>query len=453
MIVIIAKLLRKAGRQEMAMYLLDKFFVLFPGSVSAFREYCINRMSLRDFLSVIERCRLVAEMPGTSQGIKEAATFWLTRANLEDKPDQDTLKSLQNSFQIASCCSKDFLAEGKNEEALDSFGESLKLAGVPGNAIPEWKAAFDLLGEKTYLNDSPSGTEDKSVPVLAVSGMYWSGSGAVYAYLREFDQVSEVQGELRLWKEGDFSLNSLSRRVDNHEEFKPGLQKFLFTALTGTGPIHNWQEQMASYYALKAARNDSYGLYARVCRTFIEEALTISGKNKFTRAAARFSNNLALLWGGTDGKTVLFDNIVHIGEIEAVSLLGDTKVLCVFRDPRSNFVARWYENPRFHRDVDQFIAYYRDTVQSFNSTVSGAPAEFKNVMRVSFESFIRSEKYRNTIADFCDLDLKKREEGKFFKPSASLKNTTNYRKFPDQTAIRKIEQELGEYCTDELTGD
>ncbi len=456
MIVIFAKILRKIGYSEAAASLLIWSLKRRPDSISIFREYCLNRMTVRDFTGVIDRCEAVTIMPNAEDALKDAASFFLTRASLKNKPNLSVLKSLQNSFQKASSHSKELQEAGEDKEASKVFGKGLNLAGIPNAAIFEWETAFGLLGKNMALGDTPlksAGEDSKPISKLAVSGMYWSGSGAVYAYLNEFDQVSAVPGELRLWKEGNFSLNSLSQKIKKQVEFRKGLQHFLFTALTGTGAVSNWQEQMAVDYALKAAREDLNGSYAKVCRIFIEEALSVSNKDEFTKTAANFSDSLARIWGAGDNRIVLFDNIIHIGGIEATALFGDAKIICVFRDPRSNFTARWYENPRFHRDVERFITYYRDTVQSFDKEVSRNPAEYRNVLRVSFEQFVHSEEYRNTIADFCGLDLKRRKDGKFFRPLKSKKNTTNYKSFPDQAVIRKIEKELGAYCIDELTGD
>lgn len=444
------------GRPEAAAVLLGWILKHRPYSVSIFREYCLNRMTVRDFTGVAKCCETVAAMPDAQDSLKDAASFYLTRSSLENKPNLSVLKSLQNSFQKASSHSIELKEAGNNKEAAKAFGKGLKLAGIPDSAIFEWETAFSLLGENTAFGDSPlesAGIDNNPISKLAVSGMYWSGSGAVYAYLSEFYQVSAVPGELRLWKEGNFSLNPLSQKIKNHEEFQKGLQHFLLIALTGTGTISNWQEQMASGYALKAAREDIGGSYAKVCRIFIEEALSVSNKTEFTKTAANFSDNLARNWGAGDNKMVLFDNIIHIGGIEAAALFGDAKILCVFRDPRSNFTARWYENPRFDRDLDRFIKYYRKTAQSFDEKVSKDPVKYKNIIRVSFEEFVRSEKYRDSIAEFCGLDLTKRKAGKFFKSSKSMKNTTNYKSFPDQDVIKKIEKELGAYCIDELTGD
>jgi hypothetical protein len=134
--------------------------------------------------------------------------------------------------------------------------------------------------------------------------MYWSGSGALYAYFREFDDVSPVQGELRLWKEGDFCLNALHQAYGG-DGFSPTLFRFLTLALAGTAPVAAWRETLAAKYAREALQNDADGGYARTCRAFSEavaEAAAASrsggsdGRVRCLAACRRLSENLSRRW-------------------------------------------------------------------------------------------------------------------------------------------------------------
>ena len=283
--------------------------------------------------------------------------------------------------------------------------------------------------------------------------MYWSGSGALYDYLREYDEVDPVPGELRLWKEGGFCLSALARDFGDPERFRPALLAFLAKALCGIAPIGAWREVLASRFALAALRCDGDGGYAESCRRFAEEAARLSGAGPggaaaFEGACSRLSESLVRRWSGYRGGFALLDNAIHIADVGALRLLGDATALCSFRDPRSNFAARWRENPRFHRDAGRFIEYYRATARSFDAALAASPALAARVRRVSFERFILSEEYRDSLARDCGLDPEARRRGSHFKPDASRRNVLNYLDFPDPEAIRRIERELGEYCLD-----
>src|SRR6056297_95698 len=464
MIVFLAKLLRKAGFLGPAARFLHFAGRLRPRSAAVLREYCINRMSARDFAAVQSRCAQVAALSAPDEELQDQAAYWMVRSDLQNQPPQDTLAKLQNSYRQAAAEALRFF-EGATEAAGSAFQQALHLSGIPEGARTEWIAAFDALsyaaepaGFEPATDTAPKDTP-QPVNKIAVSGMYWSGSGAIFDFLREFDQIAPVYGELRLWKEGDFCLRSVQDRLNGPPEvYRRRLLRFLLIALLGVSPVHNWQEQMAVDYALAAARSDIRGTYAAVCRRFIQNAASIANEDSveaFTAAAGRLTDGLARLWSDSRaGDTVLFDNIVHIGAVDAAGLLGEqAKVLCAFRDPRSTFAARWFENPRFDRDVEGFIAYYRHTVENFERTIASRPDLAEKVVSVSFERFVLSEQYREELAASCGLDTHRRQKGSLFNPEFSRKNVRNYENFPHQELIQKIERELGEYCYDFSTGD
>ncbi len=452
--VLISKWLRTIGKYDIAKRLLRQKLSLQPASVAAFREYCINRMAVRDFSAIKEHCSLISQLPYASDSLKDEAAAFLTRSSLDDNADPHILSNLQNNFRRAAQNTVQFLNSGDTTASRETFKQAITLARIPDKAAVEWNKAFQSL----INSESPSPVSVikepcTAVPKIVVSGMYWSGSGAIYDYLREFDQISAVDGELRLWKEGDFCLNALENQLADSVNLRKGLLRLLTVALAGISPVSNWQEELAVRYALSCSREDLEGEYARSCRLFIEDTLalvngTSDASRKFISAASTFSDRLAGYWTNSSPNTVLLDNVVHIGAIKAIRLLGEARALCSFRDPRSNFVARWYENPRFHRDVDRFISYYRATRQSFDQTITDSPEIAACVTRVRFEDFIKSADYRDSIAVACGLDLKRRKKGLYFKPDASKKNILNYSVFPDQYAIRKIEKELDEYCVE-----
>ena len=342
--VIIAKVLRKSGKADLSLWVLHSGMKLMPDSVPLFREYFINRMAARDFDAIITMCSMLSRKNTNTEAMKNLATKYLARASLENDVSAGIYVSLRNKNRSSTAECLALLSSGDISGARKQFLETLRFAGIPDTAKDNWCLAFD-----SFLPTSDSGSDltvcsqsDPGVSKLVVSGMYWSGSGAIYDYLREFDQVAAVPGELRLWKEGDFCLNSLAARLPDVDGYQLALQRFLTIALLGTGPVHNWQEEMAAEYGLRAARSDVDGRYAQVCRNYFQ---TVCGNGSgfsisdslFTESSIQLTDGLARIWGGSDKDYVLFDNIVHLGSIEAVRFLGDATVFCAIRDPRSNF--------------------------------------------------------------------------------------------------------------------
>ena len=150
MIVVLAKILRKAGRPEPAAALLKWVLKHRPGTISAFREYCINRMTVRNFSAVIDRCKAVVTMSNAEDALKDVASFFLTRASLKDNTQPALLLPLRNSFRKAAALSLELLEAGRIGVALDAFKESLILAGIPEVTVSEWSAAFGVLSGNPF---------------------------------------------------------------------------------------------------------------------------------------------------------------------------------------------------------------------------------------------------------------------------------------------------------------
>jgi len=223
------------------------------------------------------------------------------------------------------------------------------------------------------------------------------------------------------------------------------------TALTGIGPVYTWQEEMAVSQGLQNLRKDTDGSYATLCFQFFHKICrrpVALHMDEFRLEAGKFAAGLTKLLGGKDAEYAVFDNIIHIGGIEAAHLLGKVRVFCAFRDPRSNFVARWYENPRFHRDVHRYIEYYRNTRTRFEQALTQDVELASKVCKVGFEQFILSKEYRESLALGCGLDLSRHKAGSHFKPESSIRNVFNYQSFPGKTELALIERELGDYCVE-----
>ena len=452
----LARVARKLGMLSISAYLIHKATLLSPYSVPVFREACIQGIASRQFDSVVQRCAAIGEMPKASDHLKDLATTYLARANIEDNGVRADFDKLQNACRSVSRLIEGYIEQGNVSEAREAFKTALEYAGTPHVAVPSWIEAFDLTLAEAPWNKRPDAANnpvqpDFDIPKIVVSGMYWSGSGALYAFFREFEQVNAIPGELRLWKEGDFCLNALAMRLVQGSDFHSGCRRFLVTALTGIGPVYSWQEEMAVAQGLQNLRNDVDGSYAGLCLQFFNiicKRPVALHLNDFRLAAGTFSAGLAILLGRKSTGYPLFDNIIHIGGIEAAHLLGKVRVFCTFRDPRSNFVARWYENPRFHRDVHRYIEYYRNTRIGFEKALAEDVELASKVSKVGFEQFILSKEYRESLALDCGLDLSRQKAGSHFNPGLSFRNVYNYHSFPGKTELSLIEHELGEYCID-----
>ena len=350
------------------------------------------------------------------------------------------------------------LKEGKQKKHLKHSENIYEKAVDDKKAQILWLDSFERLA--CFSGSKNSGVSEKitlskeeefSAEKILVSGMLWSGSGALYDFFREFDGVRALKNEQRLWKGKPFGLNSLANYLVNKDEYKKALLSFFTIALTGMKTPGNWQETLASEIASGFLKDDFCGQYAEAGNYLIRKLIVMfndgnSDYDDFINAASVFTDRMLTGVMGAGSGPVLIDNPVHAGNIEAFNLFNNAVLFCVFRDPRSNYVSRYYENPRFNRDPEGFVEYYRKTMTRFEERLKNRVRNPEKVIKVQFEEFILSEDYRRCLAEKAGLNLTAQKSGKYFKPHISAKNVFNYRKFYDQDIIKTIADRLNEYC-------
>ncbi|HWA24554.1 MAG TPA: sulfotransferase [Lacunisphaera sp.] len=127
----------------------------------------------------------------------------------------------------------------------------------------------------------------------------------------------------------------------------------------------------------------------------------------------------------------------------ALTLFDSAKCIIVDRDPRDNYVAGlWYKPMRL--PVEQFIRRYRTYRRVAEHFARPSP----DVMRVQFEDLVlRYEDTLPKILHFLGVRPERHTAPrKYFIPEASAKNVGIWRNHPDQHEIRRIQEELPEYC-------
>lgn len=434
---------------------------IFPIPNVLIKQYLIFNIEEKKFDRVIEYCTYLSNIKNLKEKYKKTAAYFYCKAHSATDPDFSVLKNLATKKQIIAFKTKEFLLKGDLPKVYELFNNYLESIPVNKTVRQIWINILDNLIAFYNGMEVPHRSENKvgsagdtcDTGKILVSGMLWSGSGALYDFFREFDCVSAVKNEQRLWKGKPYGLNQLSKSIGNREELKKALLHFFTVPLTGMVIPANWQETLAANLAAEYVNRDFTGEYAEAVLSLVSRLIELSGNihityDDFVKAAASFTDSMLNAVSGRDKPFILVDNPIHIGNIEASNLFNNTHIFCVFRDPRSNYVARYYENPRFNSDPEDFINYYRRTVDRYYDKIKTSVKNPERVIKVQFEKFILSEKYRLSLAVKSGLDLSGWSKEKYFKQNLSEKNVANYRTFFDQTIIEKIESSLKEYCVE-----
>lgn len=122
---------------------------------------------------------------------------------------------------------------------------------------------------------------------------------------------------------------------------------------------------------------------------------------------------------------------------------GKFKQLCVYRDPRDVFVTSILKNTNWiPKDVDTFIKWYRRMVHPYYVY------SHEDFLMIRFEDFVLDyDVIIKNIMKFINISPNRHiNPKKGFIPDVSRMNIGLWKKYSDIESIKKIENELYEYC-------
>ncbi len=336
-------------------------------------------------------------------------------------------------------------------------GTATIFANVEERAAWEQSFAFllEALKNKTV---APYHYEPRTVRKFIVSGLGWSGSGAVYDYLREFSEVQAIPGETR-FLEGGTGIKQILSAASRPDLFPEAVINFFFFSLLGYA-------EMTHHSAFKSLRFARKFMASKYARLYAENVTCIA--YLLARCLAEcddkkaLDTNLAHLVNETTnrivvgpdfdtGKIALLDNVIHISKIKLAPHIDDLDIFCTFRDPRSNYAALIAEHSGFDSDIDEFISGFAARLPKMNASITRAQKSVRKgshttIHRVQFEEFVLSESYRLSLARSLGLKVSDQKKHSRFKPWESMRNVILHQTYDKPEEIKKIEDALGDYC-------
>lgn len=383
----------------------------------------------------------------TGRDQRELARFW-DACNSEN----------EKAFNESKC----FLLQGSVDKSVSS------LAGVGESLFPEevlgklFRCLRMLGGEDLKDFDSHVVEDNIRLPrVVLVAGMGWSGSGAIFDYLAEFNKVTAVKGESPYLVRGEYSLRTIERSLDDCDALKTQLVSFFYSNVLGFDEIKQGKDLKAFSYARsrslgrrQSAHFDAASVFCFLSGQLLRESDSGKRREIFSSLVKLVVGRFAISVDVPEGNIAIMDNVVPIQHISIGSFLENTDIYCCFRDPRSNYVALVRENPGFHQSVSVYAKKRADSLKKLSALVEKKSGSGQGVQggcvihKVQFERFILSEAFRDEMASYLGLDLRDRKKHSKLKPWESMRNVVLHQEHPDQEEIRLIEKELGEYCVE-----
>ena len=432
--------------------ILQKTFISQGKKITRARMDCLNDASHQSLIANMTANAFESEDPEALQAYHRV---------MHDAVDREDILATQ-AYKM--------LLREKFSQAHALFSSLLDMLAFPPSVKENWIAAFGELINLTaclrhdcknqsrvdasiLLNSQKSSNLRKVIS----SGMGWSGSGAVTAYLREFHDVDYVHTSELCHLDGPYSISKLLDFHGSTQEYINFMISFFAFTLFGFGA----SEDSDGRYDLERSKLKTRKLlhhipYIQGVTMFIKYAGLMLGNSKsidskkIKIAANIILDAICLSCSSSSSSTVLLDNVLHIQDLKIADLLDDTWVVCVYRDPRSNYVALveedWKRGRTIHdKGASAYCNFYSRTRKKAELALDSLGYNRNKVQSVQFERFVAFESYRNELALSLGLNPQKRDKYRYFKPHESINNIDNYIRYRNQAEIELIESLLPVY--------
>lgn len=335
------------------------------------------------------------------------------------------------------------------------------LAGVRSVFPAEIRQSLERIVLLLSGQDSGPGPQDglvtaRETPRLVfLSGTGFSGSSAMFDFLREFHDVIPVAGEPAVFAQGPGSLLKVFLAADKAPGFRRRMVDFFFTYLIGFRQIRaKWdlrfmQDARQHVFGAKAGAYFSVlETLAALARQAMAEAERSSREDRVRTMASIILTDIILNEPVDSSKVIALDNVVNVRYIDAIRMFESCDSFCFFRDPRSNYVALQRESTHFIPPVAEWVRTQGTKLSQLkaNAAKLAAAQGSHRVTCIQFEEFVLSEVFRDGLAEAVGLDLARRDRHRHFKPWESLRNIVLHQEHPDQSEIACIRKELAEFC-------
>lgn len=295
---------------------------------------------------------------------------------------------------------------------------------------------------------------DRNLTTVLLGGMSWSGSSAVFDYLREFEETITFPDEFQHFrKEG--SIISIANDLTDRDALRRNLLSFFFRNVIGqnssTDKWENKAMKFARWMLLSASQRDVLVAFAIFASNVIDgnDAGKLSLATFQKHSQNYFRDLTRALAYGKRGDVFLCDNIMKISEIKNLTFLAPDFYFAVVRDPRDNFVARILDDKSFNGKVESFISSYRKTREGMIDACKEIKSQLGSSVTtetIQFEDFVTNDALRTETADRVSLNPYTHQKRTYFFPEKSSKNISIFIGTEWRKQCDKIWRELGEFC-------
>lgn len=326
-------------------------------------------------------------------------------------------------------------------------------------------------------SEKPEKQDDFNCIPIAIQGFTGSGAGAVWDLFSEYDNIDlERNAELRFFGR----YNQLKEELTNHPDAlehndgclkhfigqiyffynKKDVHGFEISNIFENSFLISWNNFFAELinakeFLGKKLDDATFRFPTEYSDEYKNAPFVKDGKIFYSVSRENISainkiaaGNLTFLNQFRGKKFKALNNLCCRMDYEdAVQVIGGTKVVAVWRDPRSQYsqvIQRTNKNniPVEFNDVETYIKYFKQEV------IPWINGNNKNVLAVRLEDLLLN--YKKTVREIQEfLGLKASDHTfplMFFNPVASIQNINCWENAGCSTEIEKIRHALPEYC-------
>jgi hypothetical protein len=317
----------------------------------------------------------------------------------------------------------------------------------------------DLVFQRsTALVATPERDAGSCLRKLFVCGNGWSGSGALYDALAEYDCVATAPdapvdryinactGDETMFVQGFAGLGRIWRRArDDGRLSRMDLWDLFRCHVIGAGGIGHTEHKGANAAANLLGHLGSR--YTAVFLDFFEKAAALPHEGDVRGLHAVLLDTTealaAVVTGARDAQFALFNNAMFGPNIDMVEIFANFKLAVVVRDPLDQYADRKSQDLKHWMSARRFVPFYRYGREAIRRWERRLHAEYPGRVReVEFERFVRDEPYRNQVIDWMLEGGEKRRIRNSFDPERSRANIGIHKRVLAADEIEVIDREL-----------
>jgi hypothetical protein len=313
-------------------------------------------------------------------------------------------------------------------------------------------------GGSSEINSQQEGTHLRKV---FVCGNGWSGSGALYDALTEYDCVSEgpdavidryineCTGSETMFVQGSAGFGRIWREVRE----KGRLSRFdlweLFRChVLGAGGIGHTEHKGANAAANMLERFGSR--YTTAFLAFFEAVAALpedASSDDVLQILLWTTERLArVVTNPREGQSAIFNNAMFGPNIDMVEIFSNFRLAVVVRDPLDQYADRRAQDLKHWMTAARFIPFYRASRTAFQERKKGLrPEHSDGVREVEFERFVMDAAYRESIIEWMLEGCDKRRIHRKFEPERSRVNIGIYKRLLANEECDVIDRELRQW--------